>query len=767
MTTRVGAIKIDFDGDARGLEATHHKVVAMQRRTETTAGKMGEALKKAAYNGVAATDKLTAAVKKTGDAAGQSTSKLQAFAKKADEAASPKLEKGIKALGGAFGALGGQAAGAVGAVGDVMGLLMSGMGKVGIAGAAAAGAVALLNWHIEKSEKAAKKAEEQFDRTFGARAAALKAENDASFAMRSELAVAEAGFGLTGSSRVRAEQELVAKTKIASLDQQASALMKEHTRLGMQLVAIDDSRMVALREQVAQIRVQKGVVSDQVELAVKLAEIAEREASARERAARALDVQVQHLLRKISAINAEAEVLADLEDNPPVGPQVGQIEVTAPFQGGGLMGPRQAPRSAQRALQDAAAERERGVSNAETARQNGEWMGAAIIDSLSRGDLSGMGRSIGGALGTAAGGPIGAVVGGIIGDLLFSLPMMIIDGISAAITSLGNMLSGLFGDQRVEAAGGAATAAFAALVTPVLALTASLIASVAIVTFLTAGLWLLFPPAVLLVGVFFALAAGALLVVGTIAAIVALGVLFFELSKSTESYQTFQDLAARQFDKLVRVLEPFWEAMLPATVALGFIVEALMVFAAAFATGGSGPGALLFAALREVGLGALNVALAFQETINALGRALGGSDGPLGDFMKGTQPLKDAIERLTAMTYEDAQLQARKDAMKMRIEEQLRNSLDRNTDALKARELTNVPSGYRVPLYDSERPDGGGAGGVPIMPPQRTGETNVFQGPVTFVLQGNDVAKQMREQAIRQRGAPTAAPRRRAPTPGN
>jgi hypothetical protein len=730
MTTRVGSIKVDFDGDARGLEATHRKVVALQDRTVRSAGKMGEALKKASYGGSAASEKLAAATKKTADSAGQATSRLQQFAEKADKAASPQLEKGVRALGGAFGSLGGQASGAVGAIGDVMGMITSGMGAVGAIGGLAAAAAAGVNMYIEASEKAAKREEDAWDRANAPHREALKLMNDRRIAatmtagdLLAQIGLsAEAGerrvlerrhaeeMGRLTAQRLALESELdaVQKSETRNFDS-IMARLEKITLLEQRIVKAKNDERIAGRGQDRELEVLDLTAARSRDLADQ----AEREARARERsaeaAARQLDAMVRQAILKADRVNTswEDEVWADLDANPPTGPVIDDglgfgsgMSLVGPFTGS-LRGPSQASSADQGFLQREAERAEIARDRMSQMQDDAAMFAIQAAGSLLRGDLTGFGSQVGSVMGAAAAGPIGSMVGGAVGELLGALPIAMMEAIQTVLASV---------DKRLE------------------------------------PLWT---------------AAGGMGGASGVQGAIGMPIFLAQLTLETKSYAEVQAAAGRSIGRVVRELEPFFHSLRGASALLDVAMEGVGSLGGQLAQS-EALQRVAFDAAKEFTKQLLHSAVMLGHFANFL------SDIGLIDVRVDIEPIVDAYNELQTLDFEKAQRQADKERAKAAMKEAaLARALDRNTDALKARELTNVPSGYRVPLYDSERPDGGGAGGVPIMPPQRTGEANVFQGPVTFVMQGADVAQAIREQAIRQRGAPTAAPRRRAPTPGN
>jgi hypothetical protein len=96
---------------------------------------------------------------------------------------------------------------------------------------------------------------------------------------------------------------------------------------------------------------------------------------------------------------------------------------------------------------------------------------------------------------------------------------------------------------------------------------------------------------------------------------------------------------------------------------------------------------------------------------------------------------------------------------------------DEMTDAAEAaaafaNEETNIPSGYRVPYYDAETPDGRG-NNTDEGPGRPAGDVFNFNGPTSFLLSDEHVAAAIRRKTMIETGKMRHIPRGNAPSRSN
>lgn len=236
---------------------------------------------------------------------------------------------------------------------------------------------------------------------------------------------------------------------------------------------------------------------------------------------------------------------------------------------------------------------------------------------------AGVAATGGGAAGTVLGGPPGAAIGAAVAAVVVAAVPMIGDAIEAiadgiksvalaipqAFADVAGAIADASGDGRLGDAfakglnpmmiGVAYLAAMfvmtgllvgAVLLPPLTAMAMgfTLVATllVAVAALLAIVLWpltILAAVVAAVVLVFVALAAIMVTIAATFAAMVGVFVFLAALSTSTESFKRFQGAMAAVVDKMVKVLEPFWNGMLALVGLFDALMAVLAPFAAAFA----------------------------------------------------------------------------------------------------------------------------------------------------------------------------------------
>lgn len=309
--------------------------------------------------------------------------------------------------------------------------------------------------------------------------------------------------------------------------------------------------------------------------------------------------------------------------------------------------------------------------------------------------------TVGTAIGVAAGGPMGAMV--------FSA----LEGVfNSFLSGLSSLFKDFFGDDRLSGLGGGAANGLAAGGSAALVgmVGASMAASAALLATIFSPFLIVLSPLIATI-----IALNALLIVGVVAVGAFVAVLaaipmliggvfglmgvFYDLSKSTKSYERFQGAVTVVMDKLVKVLEPFWGSMLSLVGLLDLFMAVLAPFADTFASMGPQIAEMLFPVIKGLALGLATLAFVVGLTQNALGdfvtgvgRFLQNDDLiELGKDMKvNTAALASAIMDLAETDFDEASARGELIAQ-IWDEQQSRKKLND--------ELNNAPSWFKIAQF--------------------------------------------------------------------
>lgn len=349
---------------------------------------------------------------------------------------------------------------------------------------------------------------------------------------------------------------------------------------------------------------------------------------------------------------------------------------------------------------------------------------AQVVDAM----LGGPG-AIGAAIGAAFGmGPIGAAVGQAVGEALGFV-------IEAVGTAVANVAGDVVGDSRAQAAPGAFSnaamwgAALAVTFGVLYVALAPVIATVAvfgaIVAMAAAVVAVFLAPVIIIAAAFWTLAA---VLVGLPAIMMGFAGMFWELSKSTKSYERFQGALTVVIDEAIQVLEPFWTAMLPLVGLFDRMAAMLTPFMEAFLNTGVIFDALFFV-IKETGLAFGRFGLLVATVYDGLVYFVAGLAYAVEFIMSGfdtsaaTAAYQDVLDSIG--TVDLAKLSAAIDVLAATTVEHageigkakaeiwdLRDAVVATDETLTESKL-NAPSGFRVEEYrfDAQNPSGNGGGG--------------------------------------------------------
>lgn len=756
MTTNVGTIAVAFAGDTSKLEAAFAKMRANLGDTSKVTNKLRETLgvtKKAADDLAGAAANIgrsgglyAAGLGKMTDSAKRAAEKIESLRDKAgtlDDRAG-KLQTSIGGLSSAFGVAGGRVGDLVGGVADLAmsfaagGPLMVALVAVGVAVGAIAGKFS------EMEAKAKEAAEKAAKHLADIRQAGLDASTR--IAMRASGLSPEAFAAANAWGKTRDELDMARRqmnamsmtsTGAPNVEFLKSPVFKE---LATRIAALDDT----LKKQ--KIDMDAAIAAD---AAGKLGDGKTGKTSG------GVSRPVVDGMTKSEGVDAVRDLFADGYVD-----RAKRTFVAIQKEWEDVMRAAHVPpavatsheQMADEAMASAAAwERIAAVNleyrKAEEARIASNIEGGALM--LGQSILGGGAdvQSLGSAIGMAAGGPMGSQIASAIMSTMESVVGGIVDTVAS-----------ILGDDRLSGATGAAAGSMGGAVTAAALLVGPAIAAAVLGPIVVLG------GAVLgLVGLLglltLAITAIPLAIIGAIGAVLAFGAaafalavtmptFLFQLSQSTESFKRFQGAVSVIVDRLVSVLEPLWSGMLFLVGVLDVVVGVVEPFARAF-VGLADLGPTIFGVVKTMAQVFAYAALAAGHLTNTFISAsqvfasflgMGELADQLGSMKINIGNLNAAVERVNGLTYEQATAAGEAAAAEWDLAE--------SASAFN-QELVNIPSGYRVPFYDEERPDGRGNNPTPGA---GRSETVIINGPISLVMSDEHVAAAIRRKMMTETG---------------
>lgn len=332
---------------------------------------------------------------------------------------------------------------------------------------------------------------------------------------------------------------------------------------------------------------------------------------------------------------------------------------------------------------------------------------------------------LGSAIGMAAAGPMGASVGQAIAAQVMQLGTAIMAGFN---TVTDRILASSQGGKAVKEGGAVAMAGGTAAAT------------------IAAGLFgtVFFPLLPL-----FAVAAPAALLASSL----------LVASTYTARFEKFVEVAGVGLDRLIQPLNQIWVTLFPLSglfVKFGLAMDPVMR-ALLDLVNIETVGKVLFTGLGMIAQAVLYTSSVIASAASGLLWLITQIPG-MGDWFQN--------ERAALTRFAKAAWEAGDDMHKFTWEhsKELAASTIRATNAISefGAELTNIPTGYRVPYYEAEAPDGrGNNGGAPGAPPGG-GNTN-FYGPVTFTMSDEGIAAAARREIFKKMGKLQHMPARSSP----
>lgn len=241
------------------------------------------------------------------------------------------------------------------------------------------------------------------------------------------------------------------------------------------------------------------------------------------------------------------------------------------------------------------------------------------------------------------------------------------------------------------------------------------------------------------------------------ALVAAAGAFTWNLAQSTKSAERFRGAMSIVVDRMALALEPLFAGLLWVVGVFDAMAASVTPFFDAFANADIGEA--LFNVVQPLMWAFSGAAWAAGMVANAMLSAAAAAlrivpgQGEAADALLAlrvdTDALGDAWTAAGEMTYEQAQAAGEAAAAQWDLTQQT-NKLARSTE--------NVPSWYRVPL--AEYRAAGGTGGSGASGASNGGSQQVFNGPVTFVMQTPNISETVRKGLMRLRGTPVGGARR-------
>ncbi|HEY1100252.1 MAG TPA: hypothetical protein VGF99_15045 [Myxococcota bacterium] len=229
---------------------------------------------------------------------------------------------------------------------------------------------------------------------------------------------------------------------------------------------------------------------------------------------------------------------------------------------------------------------------------------------------------------------------------------------------------------------------------------------------------------------------GLAVVAGPIAVAGAAAEFAWSLSMATKSSERFQGGMSVVVDRMVEALEPLWAGMLPLVGVFDMMATAAMPLLSAFAAQVPAAVESFFPAIQLMVVGFATITwitgvvgnglIDFAQVISFFNDD---AQATLERMKFNTEALWAAREDAQAMTWESAGAAGEASAALWEL-----------ADAAEGASA-NFPTGYRVPLYDAERPDGRGSGTI----------INLYGG-ITLQPTTPDLARALREGVMAARG---------------